>query len=39
MTLQGDNVVLGAGVVGLTTAVVLAEAGLAVQVIAEEIPA
>lgn len=38
MTFQGDTVVLGAGVVGLTTAVVLAEAGLAVQVIAEEIP-
>lgn len=38
MTLQGDNVVLDAGVVGLTTAVVLAEAGLAVRIIAEEIP-
>ncbi len=31
-------VVVGAGVVGLTTAVLLAEAGASVQVIAEQVP-
>ncbi|NDL61113.1 FAD-dependent oxidoreductase [Phytoactinopolyspora mesophila] len=38
MTAQGTTVVLGAGVAGLTTAVVLAEAGIPVRVVAEEIP-
>jgi D-amino-acid oxidase len=33
-----DHVVIGAGVSGLTTAIVLAEAGATVRVIAEEVP-
>ncbi|MGE9696103.1 FAD-dependent oxidoreductase [Streptomyces sp. NRRL F-5630] len=38
MTQRRRVVVVGAGVAGLTTAVVLAEAGLAVHVVAEQIP-
>ena len=38
MTSDGHVTVFGAGVTGLTTAVVLAEAGAAVDVVAEEIP-
>ncbi|EGD44052.1 D-amino acid oxidase [Nocardioidaceae bacterium Broad-1] len=38
MTSSGHLTVIGAGVTGLTTAIVLAEAGFGVDVIAEEIP-
>ncbi|NYE41591.1 glycine/D-amino acid oxidase-like deaminating enzyme [Streptomyces fulvorobeus] len=38
MTAGERVVVVGAGVAGLTTAVVLAEAGLSVHVIAEQVP-
>jgi D-amino-acid oxidase len=38
MTASDEVVVIGAGVAGLTTAVVLAEAGTRVHVIAEEVP-
>ncbi|MFF6772748.1 FAD-dependent oxidoreductase [Streptomyces sp. NPDC012637] len=38
MRRQGRVVVVGAGVAGLTTAVVLAEAGASVHVIAEQVP-
>lgn len=38
MTANDHVVVIGAGVSGLTTAIVLAEAGVRVRVIAEEVP-
>jgi D-amino-acid oxidase len=38
MATEERVVVVGAGVIGLTTAVVLAEAGVGVQVVAEEVP-
>lgn len=38
MTANDHVIVVGAGVSGLTTAIVLAEAGLTVKVIAEEVP-
>lgn len=38
MTFQGHVTVVGAGVSGLATAVVLAEAGIGVEIVAEEIP-